>query len=68
MTHGNRRNYTTLTDATWDRTGERAGAYVAVQIDDPAFVQPLRANLLRSMSRHDEYHLLWTRPTHRDRR
>ena len=32
----------------------------------PAYVG--RANLLRSMGRHDEYHLLWTRPTHRDRR
>src|SRR3546814_7425266 len=32
--------------AGWNRTGERAGAFVAVQIDDPAFAHPLRANLL----------------------
>ena len=44
------------------------GAFVAVQIDDPAFAQPLRANLLRSMSRDDEHHLLWSRPTNRDRK
>mgnify|MGYP003451137763 CR=1 FL=1 len=54
--------------AGWNRTGERAGAFVAVQIDDPAFAQPLRANLLRSMSRDDEHHLLWSRPTNRDRK
>jgi len=54
--------------AGWNRTGERAGGYVAVQIDDPAFVQPLRANLLRSMGRHDEHHLLWSRPTLRDQK
>ena len=54
--------------AGWNRTGERAGAFVAVQIDDPAFAHPLRANLLRSMSRDDEQHLLWSRPTNRDRK
>ena len=68
--------------AGWNRTGERAGAFVAVQIDDPArvpelisrafddpaFAHPLRANLLRSMSRDDEHHLLWSRPTNRDRK
>src|SRR3546814_11942847 len=37
--------------AGWNRTGERAGAFVAVQIDDPAFAHPPPANLLRSMSR-----------------
>ena len=26
--------------AGWNRTGERAGAFVAVQIDDPAFAHP----------------------------
>ena len=54
--------------AGWNRTGERAGAFVAVQIDDPSFAYPLRANLLRSMSRDDEHHLLWSRPTNRDRK
>lgn len=54
--------------AGWNRTGERAGAYVSVHIDDPAFVLPLRGNLLRSIGQHDVHHLLWSRPTHRDRK
>lgn len=54
--------------AGWNRTGERAGAFVAVQIDDLAFVHPLRANLLRSISRDDEHHLLWSRPANRERK
>lgn len=47
--------------AGWDRTGERAGAFIAVQIDDPALPVPIRANLLRSAQNGDEYHLLWSR-------
>lgn len=52
--------------AGWNRTGERAGAYVAVQIDDPAFVQPLRANLFRSGEDDREHHLVWNRPSRRE--
>lgn len=48
--------------AGWDRTGERAGAFVALQIDDPSFPVPLRANLLRSSQTEGEHQLLWTRP------
>ena len=48
--------------AGWNRTGERAGAFIAVQIDDPVLMHPLRANLLRSNAHDDEYHLLWSRP------
>ena len=33
--------------AGWSRTGEKAGEYVSLQIDDPAFTQPIRANLVR---------------------
>ena len=33
--------------AAWKHVGEKAGAYVAIQIDDPVFVQPLRANLFQ---------------------
>eukprot|EP01037_Dinobryon_pediforme_P022729 gene22729-23972_t len=33
--------------AAWKRTGERAGEYVALIIDDPALPQPIRANLFR---------------------
>lgn len=52
--------------AGWNRTGERAGAYVAVQLDDPAFVQPLRANLFRSGADDPANHLIWNRPSRRE--
>jgi uncharacterized protein (DUF736 family) len=48
--------------AGWDRSGERAGSYIALQIDDPALPAALRANLIRSVRGEDEYHLLWSRP------
>lgn len=53
--------------AGWNRSGERAGAFVALQIDDPAFAVPLRANLLRS-AHDDANQLLWSRPAKRERR
>ena len=50
--------------AGWKRTGEKAGAFVALQIDDPAFPQPLRANLFKD---GDNGHVLvWNRPAKRD--
>jgi uncharacterized protein (DUF736 family) len=52
--------------AAWKRTGERAGAYVSVQLDDPAFVQPLRANLFQSGQDETAHHLVWNRPSRRD--
>lgn len=51
--------------AGWKRVGEKAGAYVAVQIDDPSFIQPLRANLFQSDER--THVLLWNRPAKRDK-
>ncbi|MBO6767322.1 MAG: DUF736 domain-containing protein [Erythrobacter sp.] len=50
--------------AGWNRVGEKAGAYVAVLIDDPALVQPLRANLFKS----DEpaHVLMWSRASRRE--
>ncbi|MFO6446957.1 DUF736 domain-containing protein [Erythrobacter sp. NE805] len=50
--------------AGWKRTGDKAGAYVAVLIDDPALVQPLRANLFRSDG--GAHVLMWSRGTRRD--
>ncbi|MDE1943658.1 MAG: DUF736 domain-containing protein [Betaproteobacteria bacterium] len=47
--------------AAWKRTGEKAGDYVAVQIDDPMFVQPLRANLFKGDG--DGHVLVWSRPS-----
>lgn len=53
--------------AGWNRTGECAGAFIAVQIDDPAFAVPLRANLLSASQSDREHHLLWSRPLARER-
>lgn len=50
--------------AGWKRTGDKAGAYVAVLIDDPALVQPLRANLFQSDKR--THVLMWSRGTRRE--
>jgi uncharacterized protein (DUF736 family) len=50
--------------AGWNKVGERAGDYVAVQIDDPSFVQPLRANLFQADP--TTHILLWNRPPRRD--
>lgn len=50
--------------AGWKRSGEKAGAFIALQIDDPAFVGPLRANLFKD---GDNSHVLvWNRPAKRD--
>lgn len=50
--------------AGWKRSGEKAGAFVALQIDDPAFDQALRANLFKD---GDNSHvLIWNRPAKRD--
>ena len=34
--------------AGWKRTGEKAGDYVSLVIDDPSLTQPIRANLFQS--------------------
>lgn len=49
--------------AGWKRVGDKAGAYVAILIDDPAFMQPLRANLFQSAPR--THVLMWSRPVRR---
>jgi uncharacterized protein (DUF736 family) len=51
--------------AGWKRTGEKAGEYVALLIDDPAFPQPIRANLFRDDDAGNAWSLHWSRP--RDR-
>lgn len=51
--------------AGWKHVGEKAGDYVSVQIDDPSFVQPLRANLFKG---DDNGHVLvWSRPSRREK-
>jgi uncharacterized protein (DUF736 family) len=51
--------------AAWKHVGEKAGNYLSLQIDDPAFIQPLRANLF-----HDDgnaHVLVWSRPSRREK-
>jgi uncharacterized protein (DUF736 family) len=57
--------YSVEIGAAWKRVGEKAGAFVALQIDDPSFIQPLRANLFQADAR--SHVLLWNRPTKRDK-
>ena len=52
--------------AGWKRTGERAGEYVALLIDDPALPQPIRANLFRDDEAGNAWSLHWSRPVKRD--
>lgn len=47
--------------AAWDRTGEKAGAYLSVTIDDPSLPQPVRARLFRSGADDDVWVLHWSR-------
>ncbi len=51
--------------AAWKRTGEKAGEYVALLIDDPTFAHPIRANLFRDDDAGKAWSLHWSRP--RDR-
>ena len=52
--------------AGWKRTGERAGEYIALLIDDPALPQPIRANLFRDDDAGSAWSLHWSRPQKRD--
>src|SRR6266581_5340589 len=47
--------------AGWKRTGEKAGEYVSLQLDDPSFAQPIRANLFQSGDDKSVWSLLWNR-------
>jgi len=54
--------------AGWKRTGEKAGDYIAIQFDDPSFVQPIRANLFRDNDTGKDWSLHWNRPAKHDGR
>jgi uncharacterized protein (DUF736 family) len=47
--------------AGWKHTGERAGEYIALLIDDPALPQPIRANLFRDDDAGNTWSLHWSR-------
>lgn len=48
--------------AAWKRTGEKAGEYLSVLIDDPALPHPIRANLFRDGAEATSWSLHWSRP------
>jgi uncharacterized protein (DUF736 family) len=48
--------------AAWKRTGEKAGTYVSLQIDDPSLAHPIRASLFQSTTSTTKLVLLWNRP------
>ena len=52
--------------AGWKRTGERAGAYVSLLIDDPSLARPINANLFQSNRDGNAHHLVWNRPSRRE--
>ncbi|CAI9404973.1 hypothetical protein ANOBCDAF_01139 [Pleomorphomonas sp. T1.2MG-36] len=54
--------------AGWKRTGERAGDYIALVIDDPGLPQPIRANLFRNDDGGASWSLHWTRAPKRGER
>ena len=54
--------------AGWKRTGEKAGDYVSLQIDDPTLAQPIRANLFQSAENKSAWNLHWNRPPKRGER
>ena len=47
--------------AGWNETGERAGDYVSLRIDDPAFAQPIRAALFQNTGDKSTWSLRWSR-------
>ncbi len=54
--------------AGWKRTGEKAGDYVSLQIDDPTLAQPIRANLFQSAEDKSAWGVHWNRPPKRGER
>lgn len=51
--------------AGWKHTGEKAGEYVALLLDDPSFARPIRANLFQSVDDASTWNLHWNRPPKR---
>jgi uncharacterized protein (DUF736 family) len=51
--------------AAWKRTGEKAGDYLSVLLDDPALPQPIRANLFQNGGDKTAWSLHWSRPRER---
>lgn len=54
--------------AGWTRTGERAGEFVAIVLDDPVFLAPIRARLFRDVDDDTAWSLHWNRLPRRSER
>ena len=54
--------------AGWKRTGEKAGDYVSLAIDDPVLALSIRANLFQSGDDKSAWVLNWNRPPKRGQR
>jgi uncharacterized protein (DUF736 family) len=54
--------------AGWKRSSEKAGNFVSLLIDDPVFMQPIRANLFQSADDKTVWTLHWNRPSKRSER
>ncbi|MFA7604758.1 MAG: DUF736 domain-containing protein, partial [Novosphingobium sp.] len=52
----------------WKRVGERAGNYIALEIDSPLFSAPFRPVLFRADDDGRTFRLSWTRLRRRDDR
>ena len=52
----------------WKRVGERAGDYIALEIDSPLFLSPFRPVLFRADDSGRTFRLVWKRPRPREDR
>ena len=52
----------------WKRVGERAGNYIALEIDSPLFPAPFRPVLFRANDEGQTLRLSWKRPRPREER
>lgn len=52
--------------AGWTHTGDKAGTYISVALDDPTFTQPIRARLFQSDEDGRDWGLHWSRPKKRE--
>ncbi|ODT76891.1 MAG: hypothetical protein ABS76_29415 [Pelagibacterium sp. SCN 64-44] len=52
--------------AGWKHTGERAGVYVSIVLDDPSLMHPIRARLFQSDDNGRDWGLHWTRQKKRE--
>lgn len=52
----------------WKRVGERAGDYIALEIDSPVFPAPFRPVLFRANPEGRAFRLSWKRPRPREDR